>query len=339
MLEHNNPHIWASVGWSQLNLPDFAFTLRHQDRNEQGNFTPLKFLGRQVDDDGASDDGHRIDFGFNGLVFNRGGDPVIYMGAKGFYASYSSNSATGCDERGTKLGNSPDLPGSTCTFIPLTQDADLPNTYQIGASEHTNGRVKRDVTNWGAAIEASFNDREKQPVALKFGASYKAIDQDINYHVTGPHWGTVNTTGSATYYESLQTGYWGGYIGVEGEVPLGSGISLGLDGTAGVYYAKTNYSGRYDYNMFLQNATELDLSDDDVSFIATMKVELKKKFKHFNISAFALGEYYSYAPKVIYKSNDLSNGGGAFGDADKTHISSDDAWGFTGGVRASVPLN
>ncbi len=338
-LEHNKPHIWASVGWSQLNLPDFAFTLRHQDRNEQGDFTPLQFLGRQVDDDGKSDEGHRLDFGFNGLVINRGGDPVIYVGAKGFYASYSSKSATGCDERATQLGNSPDLPGSTCTFIPLTQEADIPGTYQIGASELTSGKVRRDVTNWGASIEASFNDREKQPIALKFGAGYKSIDQDISYQVTGAHWGTTNTVGNATYDEDLNTGYWGGYIGVEGEVPLGSGISLGLDGNAGLYYARTNYTGKYSYDLFQSNSTELDLTDNDVSFIASMKVELKKKFRHFNLSAFALGEYYSYAPKVIYKSNDLSNGGGAYGDADKTHLGSDDAWGVTAGVRASVPLN
>lgn len=338
------PHIWASAGWSQLNLPSFDFTLKHQNKNEVGYsnpYNPLQFMGRQTDHDGSMEDGQRYDFGVQGIRLNKGTGPYITGGIKGYYARYSGKSATGCDETATDTN---ERPGVTCTFIPLSDQFDDPAAYEIGASEVHSGHVNREVHNWGAALETLVKAKQSDSIGLKFGAAYKTIDQSISYNVSGDQ-GFIAPylSGTANYNEDLKTDYWGGYIGAVGDMKLGRGLSLVVDAEVGIYYAKTDYNGDYLYNITRVNESSLSLSRDDAAIVGSMKVELKQKVGKLNLSAFALGEFYSYAPRMIYKSNDNRYQGtgrdGAYGDSDKTEILSDEAWGVTVGVRASFPTN
>lgn len=336
--ELQKPQAWASIGWSYLDLPDFAFTLTHQNRNAGGGFNPLQFVNRQVDDDGTFDNGYRFDFGLSGIPLSNGTQGPQFLGVKGFYAAYDASTATGCDETATSMAQ---FAGITCTFVPLTTQADIQDSYQLGATERHSGRVKRDVENWGAALEAIFTDGHGGPVAMKAGAAYRTIDQDIRYHVSGDQGFQAPFVGTADYSETLDTDYWGAYAGLIGDIDMGSGLSFVFDGEFGIYRAKTDYSGAYSYSITRVSSDALSLADDKMSYIATLKLELKQRLGMFNISAFTLGEYYSYAPRMVYKSNDVVNpgGGGALGDANATSIEDDDAWSVTTGTRVSVSLN
>ena len=144
--------------------------------------------------------------------------------------------------------------------------------------------------------------------------------------------------------EETDTGYLGGYIGAAGTLPLGGGFALTVDGDVGVYWAHTDYDGRYISSGSSIVSTDLDqslkLDRDTSAIIASLKVGVDKDFGAFRVGLFGRGEYYSYAPEMNHNDVDRILGPNApvGGSNDGTSIGRGDAWAASVGGRVTVPF-
>lgn len=315
------PGVSAEVSYEFLDLPESRFS-------NTFNFVTQSFGTTQENHDGEVDGG-RLDLGLGGRGTFQG-MPII-AGIKGYYAQHDDSQTLGCTSTLT----------AACNRFPLFDpDPNLQSGVGYGA-----GNVayvsKLDADTWGVALEAQTGGT--RPVLggtdVKLGAAYRRID--TNFSIDG---GRVSggLPIPFTLDEDNDTGYLGGYIGAVGKLPIGSGFAIVLDGDVGLYWAHTEYDGRYvsTGSPGPNNVSQsLSLDRDDASVIASVKLSLEKDYGAFRVSMFGKGEYYSYAPEIRYNNIDRIGGVPFGGTQDGTVIGDDDAWTASAGGSVTVPFN
>ena len=317
------------ISYSRLVLPEMNMVAIINN-----GFTQV--TGNGEDHDGKLD-GARIDFripGFAGIQtseeLNRlglGGRDLSFNLA-GYYAHYSSDQTTHCASSGVD---------GHCVYFNIF-DSQPAIVNSTGPSSDFTTTTKRDVDSWGVALETKFNNGIS-PLAnspFRVGLALKALQQETHLVAT-------ETTGNeqVDYYENLDSFYYGIYFAVERSVNLGNGFSLGMNAEAGAYYVDTSYKGRYTADLEcgcanIHDSADAKASDQDISFIGSLRVELNKDVGWGTFGLFAEGEYYSYAPKVKYNNNDNPS---VTGTNVGTSIESDEAYSYSFGGRVNIPLN
>lgn len=327
--------IETRIGYSKLFLPETEMLAITNAAHNQA-------IARGEDHDGELE-GARIDLRAPGFAsINLPNDLAIWgLGGRnlsfniaGFYGRFSSDQTTTC--------NSADISGN-CAYISIF-DSNLANPNVTTANSNFITNTDRDVDHWGVSLEAQLN-RYGMPLAhenslVRFGVAIKAIEQELSLFAND-----IVDGETIDYRENLDTFYYGAYIAFDRTVELGGSFSLSLNAEAGAYYADTSYKSNYTANFGCGCATAVDtsvekLSDDDVSFIGSLRVELNKKLSWGTLGLFAEGEYYSYAPKVLYNNVDSDTSGTSIsGFQDGTALGEDEAFSYTLGGRVNIPLN
>jgi hypothetical protein len=272
--------IWVGGGVQFLSLPDIKFTQKggRRQKNSEGDW---------LDFGGAVGGGFETALGFWGGYRVTGG-------IKGFWADVETDDRKGCN-------------GGPCTVIDPT-----------GAFTNTTGtlstKTDREADYWGGSAELKFGRAE--PVHVKpnlyrndyfiIGADVRGLDQDNTLH---------SSTGTVfSYKETLDTTYYGGYIGLGGEYSFGFltggglydrlGLRTFIAGRAGLYSADTDYDGRFTSGSF---GSKLSKSNDDLAFIGTVSLETRKQIgQRTSLSLWTDYEYISLVPKMRY-----ANGNGS----------------------------
>lgn len=282
-------------------------------------------------------DGARIDFripGFAGIQtseeLNRlglGGRDLSFNIA-GYYGRYSSDQSALCASSG--------ISGHCAYFNIFDSQPALVNGTSTN-SDFTSV-TKRDVDAWGVALETQFNNGIASLTRSPFrvGLALKALQQETHLIAT-------ETTGNekVDYHEQLDSFYYGIYFAVDRKVDLGRGYSLGLNAEAGAYYVDSNFKGSYTADLEcgcanILDSSEISNSDQDFSFIGSLRVELNKDIGWGTFGIFAEGEYYSYAPKVRYNNHDTPSINGLNVG---TSIVGEEAYSYSFGGRLNIPLN
>ena len=213
-----------------------------------------------------------------------------------------------------------------------------PAGISVDGFGYINTKTTRDVDYWGGAVEAKFWSMESVQVRPNLyrndyfilGGDVRGIDQDNHLHGRDASNATIYQ-----YSETLDTTYYGGYVGIGGEYSLGflgvSGITdrFGLrsfiSARAGVYGVETDYRGTYVQG---PNSSALARSDDDVAFIGTLSFETRKDLgPRSSIGLYTDYEYISSVPEIRYGTG-----------ATPTRIVSDDAWGSRTILRLNIGL-
>lgn len=302
--------VWMGGGFSYLALPEVKFT---------GKGTPGSFY-RQKNSD-FSEYGGTAGGGFE-TALGWWGNMRVSAGIQGFWAGVENDDHTGCNK--------------ACVVID-------PTGVSVSTSRKLRTKTDRDTDYWGGQAELKFARGE--PVHVKpnvyrndyfivgFGA--RGLDQDNKLHSSK---GTV-----FTYNETLETEYYGGYIGFGGEYSFGFipvigkslkgvggiydrlGLRTFLNVRAGLYDAQTDYTGRFTG----PRSTKLGLSDDELAFIGTVSLETRKQIgARTSLSLWTDYEYISSAPQMEY-----ANGLGS-----RTRIEDDDVFATRTMLRLNVGL-
>ena len=181
-------------------------------------------------------------------------------------------------------------------------------------------RTSRGVDYWGGSAEFKFGRPE--PVYEKpnfyrndyfiVGADVRGIDQDIKIN------GKFEGDPIFTYKETLDTTYYGGYIGIGGEYSFGFipfigsavkgvggiydrlGLRTFINARAGLYQADTDYDGRFAFEFF-DFSSKISKSSDDLAFIGTISLETRKQLgPRTSLSLWTDYEYISSVPELQY---------------------------------------
>ncbi len=336
------------VGYSKLYLPEtnmvtvlnpaFTQSLYHVE-NHDGEVDGLRFDVRIPAFAGnvTTPELDRVQLGNRLLTFNFGG----------YYGTYSDKQYSGCAS----------TVAIQCAFFnvidpqPLNENNTAPNgVFAI--------RTAKEVDIWGVSMETQFNgwmdkggmkDEPQQRLHRPFrlGLALKAIQQDTRLFAYD-----TDVPDPVDYNEDLDTYYYGVYLGLDHTFNLGRGFNLGINAEGGLYYADTQYKGRYlayvdDGNgigNYVLDQGQLSLSEHDFSFIGSVRVELSKQIGHGIFGLYAEGEYYSFAPEMRYNDNDVSTAGifsvfDITGPNNGTSVDDGDAYSYTIGGRFTLPLH
>jgi hypothetical protein len=267
-------------GGQLLTLPDIRFT---------GKGNPNSFH-RQNDADFAD---------YGGSVGGVIETPLGFWGGygvtgsiKGFFSNIDADDRVGCQ--------------NGCVIVDPTGAA-------IAHGDTLRTKTSRDVDYWGGMVEAKF----WQPDAVQvrpnlyrndffvIGADIRGIDQDNNLHGRA-----FNGLDVFRLKETIDTTYYGGYVGLGGEYSLGFlgtgglmdrlGLRTFVSARAGLYEASTDYDGRFAY-LFVPFSSKLSKSNDDLAFIGTLSFEARKDLgPHTSIGLYTDYEYISSVPKIKY---------------------------------------
>lgn len=164
------------------------------------------------------------------------------------------------------------------------------------------------------------------------GADIRGIDQDNSLRGRG----TQNFNSS----ETLDTTYYGGYVGFGGEYRLGF---LGVGGLwdrlglrsyysvrAGLYDASTDYGGRFNPLDPSSPITHLSISDDKLAFIGSVSSEHRKQLgPRTSLSLLTDYEYISSVPSMRYA---------GFTSTRPTRIEDDGAFSVRSVLRLNIAL-
>jgi hypothetical protein len=336
-------NLTISTGYSQFDLPGVKMTTI-----VGGPFFD-QAVGKSTDDDGKAPGG-RIDVELARMAeYSLPNGKKISFGASGFYANYENTSTTSC-----KFTNSTD-----CAFVNIVDFSPTQenNTNAFGVFDTV---TRRRVDYYGASVDArlglsfanslkdsNWSDSLKDTTAradvfpLRFGLAARGLEERTNLRAQDP--GVVFPV---RYDEKLDTGYYGGFVGIERQFPIMGGLSLSVDGTAGVYLANTTYQGRYqgyvlDFNQgYVQEHGSVNSTSDRGAFIGALKLGLSQDLGWGALGIYGQAEYLSYAPQISYNSVDYAGGSpwGLAGGNAGTQVSSGDAFNYTGGVSLKVKL-
>ena len=322
-----DPGFNGEISYEHLNLPKTEFTYIFDFTNLPApNAVPSKDENHDGDLDGG-----RLDLSLGG----RGtfaGIPII-AGLKGYYAQHDDSQSLSCQT--VTLA-------ATCAHGPLFEPD--PNSQQVvayGVGSNLIYQTDLDVDTWGIALEGQSAAKSMTgAIDVKLGAGYRRIDTDLSINGRRVS-GGAGIPIPFSLDEATDTGYLGGYIGAGGKLPLGGGFALAVDGDVGVYWAHTDYDGRYISSGAAIATTNLDqsltLDRDTSAIIASLKVGLDKDFGAFRAGLFGRGEYYSYAPEMNY--NDVEGVVAPVGGSNNgTSIGRGDAWTASFGGRVTVPF-
>ena len=224
------------------------------------------------------------------------------------------------------------------------------NTVYDTPGETITYASRRRVSHWGAAFELetpSSGAKTAPALAWKAGPAFRRIGQDFDLNSKGINLAGTST-GITTYSETLNTSYWGGYVGLIGKLRPAKGLSFTLDGEVGLYGAHTEYNGRYAASGATESGNpganlsqSLALDRNTLAVIAALKLSAEQDFGALRLGAFVRGEYYSYAPSVAYNDTDLTGGVGQnlVGANNGTSLRNSNAFTFSTGARITVPLS
>jgi len=316
------PTLTIGVSHARLHLPEIEFTHLSEQVFDD---TLFKFENHDGEVDGG-----RLDIAFDAFALRRGSWTEI-VSIKGFYAALDSSNTLICDQ----------APVTTnCTYGPLVQDNPLIEDKK-DSNDDMLQTAHRDVDHWGVALESRFILGDVEPgreplFAAKAGLAYKAINQDNK--VEGADIDVADDV--FTYDESLDTSYWGAFIGLQKIWPVGAGFSVLVDGEVGLYYADTDYSGSFVASGTLPEDfanEQLSLEDQQVSAIGALRVEARKAFPRFTTALYGEAELYSYIPKMDYKDTEIDILP-VTGFTPVTRIERGSAVAYSLGGRVSVPI-
>ena len=280
--------IWAGGGVAFLSLPDIRFVgkgsspgdIVHQKNSDFGEYG------------GTAGGGIETALGYWGNMRVTGG-------IKGFWAGIEDSQHSACAS------------GTCFVFDPA--DGDI---FAFGPPK-LRTKTDREADYWGGQAELKFAHGEPTQVKPNFyrndyfilGFDVRGIDQDNQLR------GNFRGLDVYTYNETLETTYYGGYIGFGGEYSFGFipgiknvgglydrlGLRTFVNVKAGLYDAQTDYSGAIVYP-FLSGATSrITQSDDDLAFIGSVSLETRKQIgPRTSLSLWTDYEYISSAPKMIY---------------------------------------
>ena len=171
----------------------------------------------------------------------------------------------------------------------------------------------------------------------------KGIDQTID--LTSQDLG--NNFDPVHLHESIDTTYYGAYLGYGHDLQLGRGLDLDLGAEAGLYYAHTDYGGSYDVadpvGLGLGSVTSLSqtlsLSRNQAAVIASLKASLTQDIGFARLGINAQGDWYSYVPQVRYNNSDNGASLGPIGPNVDTSLGSSGAFGYSLGAHVTIPLS
>lgn len=295
-------------------------------------FAPNNLVSKDQDHDGHMN-GSRLDLSWGTRTTFFSGLPFT-AGIKGYYALHDGDQTASC----TSLAFT-----SLCAHDPLFDPNPITGNT-IAYSPGTNVVTMTDIstTTWGVALEGQTTSMKSSVSTLnvKAGSGYRRIDTALSLDGRGVS--GLDVGFPYTLRENIGTGYLGGYVGAVAKLPLGDDFALSLDSEVGLYWAHTDYSGRY---IQTGNAPfpgdddqSLSLTRDTTTVIAALKVGLDKNFGAFKMGIFARGEYYSYAPEIQYNDIDRCCGFVFGGRSDGTSVDAGDAWTASIGGRVTIPI-
>lgn len=323
----NGTTIWVGGGFQYLTLPDIKFTAKGGADVEFGGRVDFHQKNSDFSEYGGGGGG-----GFETALGYWGGWRVT-GGVKGFYTALENSNNKGCQASG----------GQACMFF--DQSGEL-----LGIAEEFRTKTDRDVDYWGGQAELKFGGG--QPVHEKpnfyrndyfiVGADIRGIDQDIRIvnHAEGLDVAFFN------YRETLDTTYYGGYIGIGGEYSFGFipffgsavkgvggiydrlGLRTFINVKGGLYSAETDYDGRTHVEAIDFNS-RLSRSNDELAFIGTISLETRKQIgPRTSLSLWTDYEYISSVPEIRYS-----------GEFDQTaRIDEDDAFATRTMLRLNIGL-
>jgi len=349
-MQVGNAAISVGAGTQRLTLPDIEFGLLV----DLGTRTKV---GRVENEDidgewGWSLDGE-IEVPLDGLVGHG------YSGAvKGFFGRVEDKDSVICGADAVDTG-------TVCGFMNIVDFPNLAQEFGVfqGAGE-AEIETQRDVDHWGVALELK---RELASGAmsgpgqyLALGADFRAIEQDISLRGTGGESGPLLTPVFLEYDEELDTRYYGAYAAYGREFCILCGINSALGivstirGQVGLYYADTDYDGRYtfvDFGVGVANTdaglpTKLSLSSDDVAVIAGVELESSLPIgRRMRLSLKSNYDWYSRVADMEYNDTDVRTGAAAEdfntlppGDNAGTRIGDDDAFSARTSLNLKVLL-
>lgn len=203
---------------------------------------------------------------------------------------------------------------------------------------YLNTRSHRDVDYWGGAAEAKFWSMETVQVRPNLyrndyfilGGEVRGIDQENGLRSSDRSGATV-----FTYSETLDTTYYGGYVGIGGEYSLGFlgvggitdrfGLRSFISARGGIYGVETQYRGAFTQGGVTSPVAS---SEDDVAFIGTLSLETRKQLgPRSSIGLYTDYEYISSVPEMRYGAGSTP-----------TRIVNDDAWGSRTVLRLNIGL-
>ncbi len=326
----------VSGGYSWFGLPDMKMVTAvggpffdqalGQQNNGGGNLNGWRTDARLANfAEGALPDGRSVSFGVSGFFAN-------YQGTTNSHCMYSLT--------------------TDCAVVNIVDfNTALPNN--TGPFGNLDVKTRRNVDYYGVAIDARFGEwlggglKDGPPVQelspFKVGVAMRGISETANLTSIDPL-----VCDPVKYKESLNTTYWGGYVGVEKKEAFGEGWIASVDATAGLYYADTAYQSRYSgYTAiiplgYFEDNGAANANLDKGSFIGTLRLDLKRQLGWGIFGVFVQGEYLSYVPRIAYNNNDQATGvpwGGLAGTQYGTRLLSADAFNATTGLSLSVPVN
>ena len=311
--------IWVGGGVQFLSLPDVRFV----GKGPPGDFRRQKNLeGDFWDFGGAGGGGIETALGY-------WGDMRMSGAVKGFFANVETDDRTNCRT-------------ATCTIVD-------PAFGEIGFGPPVlTTKTDRDADYWGGQIEFKFARAEPVHVKPDFyrndyfivGADIRGIDQDISLR---GHFGGASIY---SYKETLDTTYYGGYIGIGGEYSFGFipfidpalknvggvydrlGLRTFISARAGLYSAETDYDGRFAFQ-FMPFNSRISQSDDELAFIGSISLETRKQLgTRSSLSLWTDYEFISSVPEMRY-----NNGAGR-----PTRISDDSVFASRTMLRLNIGL-
>jgi hypothetical protein len=282
--------IWAGGGVQFLSLPDIRFVGKgntagsaRRQKNSESDW---------LDFGGAASGGVETALGW------WGGWRVLGS-VKGFWANLEDDDRTACKS-------------TTCFVFDPAGGPFVASAPKLVT--HTN----RDADYCGGQAELKFATgapTEVKPEVYRndyfiAGFDVRGIDQDNKLR------GKRGAANIYNYKETLDTTYYGGYVGFGGEYSFGFipvigkmlkgggglydrlGLRTFLNATAGLYSANTDYTGRY---TSVPVSSRLSKSDDELAFIGTVSLETRKQLgERTSLSLWTDYEYISYVPEMQY---------------------------------------
>ena len=331
----NNKVIATSVGYGLLKVPSTKMTT-----------VTDAFLTKtrgHIQDHNGFVDGARISVDLGQL--QPGTTPTdmqTNLNFKGFYGHYSTKDISGC-RWSTR---------NDCMFINI-QDKYSNSDNNTGPFGVLFTRTKKQVDHWGVSVDSPILERVATnhpthgagyitvPTSWKFGISMKAIEQKTDLYGID-----TSVPDPVNYDEKLDTYYYGVYASYNKHYNVFKDYKLKLNAEAGIYYADTNYEGKYVAFVPIGGSSytlDTGYAQDDKqhqAFIGSLGIDLSRNVGFGTLSLIGKAEYYSYAPRVNYNDNDL--GGGSVldlvGSQVGTEIDEDHAFSFSVGSRMNIPL-
>jgi hypothetical protein len=326
----------ASVGYSVFDLPGVKMTTV-----VGGPFFDQSLY--QITNHDGEVDGGRIDVRLANMArYVTSNGRAVSFGLSGFYGGYSGSQKSKCNYTAT----------TDCAFVNIV-DFDKNEENNTGAFGRLDINTKREVDYYGVALDArlgallggslkdSLPEMDYSPIKVGVAA------RGLNDHT----WLTATDPGvclPVKYDGKLDTHYFGAFLGVEKQLPLGGGWSANVDGAAGLYYADTMYTGRYAGYVavsapvvgFAEEHGGVNASTEKGAFISSLRLGLNRDLGWGALGIYGQAEYLSYVPGVGFNNNDQAGGApwGLQGSQNGTHLTSEDAMNYTGGVSLSVKL-